>query len=95
MVIIFLASMIGVGASVPAPPVRDIQQVAIDAITDASRQAPVARNVSSGDRTPIDLQTEIINRITGRNVTYPVPSGRADVVGDPQAGIVRAITGRK
>ncbi|WP_340266099.1 hypothetical protein [Sphingobium mellinum] len=93
MVILFLTSMIGAGA--PAAPVRDIQQVAIDAITGASRQAPVARYVSAEDRAPIDPQSEIVDRITGRNIAYPAPSGRADIAGDPQAAIVRAITGRK
>ncbi len=94
MFILFLASAISANAGVPAAAPRDIQQVAIDTITRTSRLTPVAQRVPTKTRKPSDPQTEIVNRITGRNVTYPAPSGRTDRVGDPQTAIVLAITGQ-
>ncbi len=94
MFILFLASAVSANAAVPAAAPRDIQQVAIDAITGTSRLTPVAKKLPTETRRPVDPQTEIVNRITSRNVTYPAPSGRTGRAGDPQAAIVRAITGR-
>lgn len=56
---------------------------------------PIARNPVTENRKRIDSQTEIVNRITGYNATHSAPSGRSDVVADPQAEIVRPITGRR
>ena len=94
MFILFLAYAVGADASVSATPPRDIQQIAIDAITGVSRQASVTRRASVEEREPFDPQTAIVNGITGRDVTYLASSGRTDKRGDPQSAIVRAITGR-
>lgn len=93
MFTLFLASAISANAGVSAAAPRDFQQVAIDTITGTSRLTPVAQRVSTKTRKSFDPQTELVNRITGRNAVYPALSGRTDRV-DLKAAIAGAITGR-
>lgn len=74
---------------------QDVQQVAIDTITGGSP-------TSSSSGTPVaersgtaDPQSEIVDRITGRNLQYPRTTEKSATGVDLQSAIVRSIIGRK
>ena len=74
---------------------QDVQQVAIEAITgrsstnSSSRLAIVDRPGSS------DPQSEIVERITGRDIQYPKTTEMSAAGVDLQSAITHSITGRK
>jgi len=95
MFIIFLVSLMGGEANTLEANHRDIQQVAIETITGTSSQAVAPRPASTMEHVRIDPQTEIVNRITGRNVEYPARPNHSPAVSDLQPAIARAISGGK
>lgn len=77
-----------------AEPARDIQQVAIDTITGRSVAGPARHENREEAPMPSDPQTEIADRIAGRNVTYPNAGEQSMKPADMQAAIARSISGR-
>lgn len=79
MLVIILASLLGnaPAPSVTQPRAADPQQIAIETLTGTS-PSTLSSQVTAQERTPTDPQAEIVNRITGRNVSYRAVSGHAN-----------------
>jgi hypothetical protein len=106
MFIIFLASIVGGDPAVisgngskydlsfaDAAP-RDVQQIAIEAITGRSLTTSPSDVTPSEGRKPTGPQAEIVSRITGRNVDYPRVLRDAGGHIDLQSALMGSISGR-
>lgn len=95
MFMILLAVMASATLVSSSPePARDIQQVAIDAITGKSGAGPAGHENRGEVTMPSDPQVEIAKRILGRNVTYPTTSEQSAKPVDLQSAIANSISGR-
>jgi len=74
---------------------KDIQQVAIEAITGRQFTISLGRPAAVDRRRFADPQSEIVESITGRDIQYPKTSDMSASGVDLQSAIVRSITGRK
>ncbi|MES1974117.1 MAG: hypothetical protein V4472_16780 [Pseudomonadota bacterium] len=73
---------------------QDIQDVAIKSIT-GKPPAISSAGLAEYDRSvSADPQSEIVDRISGRNIHYPKTNVDAGNGSDMQSGIVRSISGR-